>query len=51
MKPSVAGSSDSLIGGACNWPARALDGVHATIQPLHTSIHGTKLAHADAAQL
>lgn len=45
------GSADSLVGGACNRPAWALDGVHATIQPLHTSIHGTKFAHTDAAQL
>lgn len=44
-------SADSLIGRACQGLARALYGVQATIQPLHTLVNGPKLPHTDALQL
>lgn len=44
-------TADSLVGRACQGSARAFYGVQATIQPLHTLVNCTKLAHANALQL
>lgn len=44
-------AADSLIGRACEGSPGALDGIQATIQPLHALVNGPELAHADALQL
>lgn len=43
--------SDSLVSGAREGVAGALDGVQAAVQPLHALVDGAKLARAQSVQL
>lgn len=44
-------TANSLVCRAREGPSGSFDGIQATIQPLHTLVNGSKLAHANTLQL